>query len=181
MFKKGALVYEQLTNMCVLSVFLHLLTQLGSHGFCLLNNVAIGAAYARCVHRSTVKKVAIIDFDVHHGNGTEALIRNVEPSIHEEPFSTPFSHGSVTTPMYKPWLNGDDLKNVFFTSIHGYGRKVPDLEVTPGTPWFYPASGETSDAVKSSAEGAGGAGGAGGASGESKAGEQESHIYNVRW
>ncbi|CAN0365329.1 unnamed protein product, partial [Ectocarpus sp. 8 AP-2014] len=40
----------------------------GSHGFCLLNNVAIGAAYARCVHRHTgVERVAIVDFDVHHG------------------------------------------------------------------------------------------------------------------
>ena len=39
----------------------------GSHGFCLLNNVAIGAAYARCLMRGTggVQKVAIVDFDVH--------------------------------------------------------------------------------------------------------------------
>ena len=40
----------------------------GSHGFCLLNNVALGAAYARCVHRHSLRRVAIIDFDVHHGN-----------------------------------------------------------------------------------------------------------------
>ena len=46
----------------------------GSQGFCLLNNVAIGAAYAKCVHRKNFKKVAIIDFDVHHGNGTEAIV-----------------------------------------------------------------------------------------------------------
>ncbi|CAJ1452272.1 unnamed protein product, partial [Effrenium voratum] len=45
----------------------------GSQGFCLLNNVAIGAAYARCVYRHVIHKVAIIDFDVHHGNGTEAI------------------------------------------------------------------------------------------------------------
>ena len=40
----------------------------GSHGFCLLNNVAIGAAYARSMYRNEgIRKVAIIDFDVHHG------------------------------------------------------------------------------------------------------------------
>jgi acetoin utilization deacetylase AcuC-like enzyme len=44
----------------------------GSHGFCLLNNVAIGAAYARSMYRNEgIQKIAIIDFDVHHGNGTE--------------------------------------------------------------------------------------------------------------
>ena len=41
----------------------------GSHGFCLLNNVAIGAAYARHMYRDRgIQRVALIDFDVHHGN-----------------------------------------------------------------------------------------------------------------
>ena len=39
-------------------------------GFCLFNNVAIGAAHARAVHG--LDRVAVIDFDVHHGNGTQA-------------------------------------------------------------------------------------------------------------
>lgn len=38
-------------------------------GFCLFNNAAIGAAHAR----KSVKKVMIVDWDVHHGNGTEAI------------------------------------------------------------------------------------------------------------
>jgi acetoin utilization deacetylase AcuC-like enzyme len=38
-------------------------------GFCLFNNVAIGAAHALEIHN--LKRVAIIDFDVHHGNGTQ--------------------------------------------------------------------------------------------------------------
>jgi acetoin utilization deacetylase AcuC-like enzyme len=39
-------------------------------GFCLFNNVAIGALRARAVHG--LARVAVIDFDVHHGNGTQA-------------------------------------------------------------------------------------------------------------
>ena len=40
-------------------------------GFCLLNHVAIGAMHA--LERPDIKRVAIIDFDVHHGNGTQAI------------------------------------------------------------------------------------------------------------
>lgn len=40
-------------------------------GFCLFNNVAIGAMHARAAHG--LKRVAIVDFDVHHGNGTQAM------------------------------------------------------------------------------------------------------------
>jgi acetoin utilization deacetylase AcuC-like enzyme len=40
-------------------------------GFCLFNNVVVGAMQARAVHGA--KRVAIIDFDVHHGNGTQAV------------------------------------------------------------------------------------------------------------
>lgn len=39
-------------------------------GFCLFNNVAIAAAYAREYYQ--LERIAIIDFDVHHGNGTQA-------------------------------------------------------------------------------------------------------------
>ena len=39
-------------------------------GFCLFNNVAVGALRARDVHG--LKRVAVVDFDVHHGNGTQA-------------------------------------------------------------------------------------------------------------
>lgn len=39
-------------------------------GFCLFNNIAIAAAYARSQYQ--LERVAIVDFDVHHGNGTQA-------------------------------------------------------------------------------------------------------------
>ena len=40
-------------------------------GFCVFNNVAVGAAHAMAVYGLT--RVAIVDFDVHHGNGTEEI------------------------------------------------------------------------------------------------------------
>ena len=52
-----------------------------SHGFCILNNISIGSAYALNQYRDTVKKVAIVDFDVHHGNGTEETVRWLQPSL----------------------------------------------------------------------------------------------------
>jgi acetoin utilization deacetylase AcuC-like enzyme len=43
-------------------------------GFCLFNNAAIGAIRAREIHG--LARVAVIDFDVHHGNGTQAAFEN---------------------------------------------------------------------------------------------------------
>ena len=40
-------------------------------GFCLFNNVAVAAAHALATHG--LARVAIVDFDVHHGNGTQAI------------------------------------------------------------------------------------------------------------
>ncbi|PHJ18512.1 histone deacetylase hdac5 [Cystoisospora suis] len=54
----------------------------GSQGFCLLNNVAIGASYAKYNYsRKGIRRIAVVDFDVHHGNGTEQIIRNVGMKI----------------------------------------------------------------------------------------------------
>ncbi len=46
-------------------------------GFCLYNNIAVGAAYARS---RGVERVAIVDFDVHHGNGTQAMFYD-DPTV----------------------------------------------------------------------------------------------------
>ncbi|MBM3572394.1 MAG: histone deacetylase family protein [Alphaproteobacteria bacterium] len=40
-------------------------------GFCIFNNIAVGALHARAVHGA--RRVAVIDVDVHHGNGTQAM------------------------------------------------------------------------------------------------------------
>lgn len=47
-------------------------------GFCIFNNVAVGAAHA--LHEYKLERVAIVDFDVHHGNGTEDIFKD-EPKI----------------------------------------------------------------------------------------------------
>jgi acetoin utilization deacetylase AcuC-like enzyme len=56
-------------------------------GFCLLANVAIGAQYL--IARHGLKRVAIVDFDVHHGNGTQAIFHDRPDvlfiSLHEHP------------------------------------------------------------------------------------------------
>ena len=56
-------------------------------GFCLFNNVAVGAAHALAAHG--LKRVAIADFDVHHGNGTQDIFQR-EPRVlfvssHQQP------------------------------------------------------------------------------------------------
>lgn len=50
-----------------------------SLGFCLFNNIFIGARHAQEKH--DIKKIAIVDFDVHHGNGTDAMTRRHDGSI----------------------------------------------------------------------------------------------------
>jgi acetoin utilization deacetylase AcuC-like enzyme len=49
----------------------HHATQARSMGFCIFNNVGVAAAYA--IEKKGLERVAIIDFDVHHGNGTEDM------------------------------------------------------------------------------------------------------------
>ena len=49
-----------------------------SMGFCIFNNIAIGARYAQRFHG--IDKVAVIDFDVHHGNGTQHMFES-DPSL----------------------------------------------------------------------------------------------------
>jgi acetoin utilization deacetylase AcuC-like enzyme len=57
-------------------------------GFCIFNNVAVGAAQALVRHG--VARVAIVDFDVHHGNGTEAIFRNDRRVLFCSTFQHPF-------------------------------------------------------------------------------------------
>ena len=81
----------------------HALSDAGM-GFCLFGNVAVGAHYARARH--AVERVLIVDWDVHHGNGTQALVEDTADvhfvSMHQWPWypgtgaaSDRGPHGSV--------------------------------------------------------------------------------------
>jgi acetoin utilization deacetylase AcuC-like enzyme len=57
-------------------------------GFCLFNNIAVGAAHALEAHG--LERVAIVDFDVHHGNGTEDIFRDKPNVMFCSTFQHPF-------------------------------------------------------------------------------------------
>lgn len=63
-------------------------------GFCFVNNVAVAARYA--LERHGLKRVAIIDFDVHHGNGTEDIVAGDERILMVSFFQHPFYPHSGT-------------------------------------------------------------------------------------
>jgi acetoin utilization deacetylase AcuC-like enzyme len=83
-------------------------------GFCIFGNVAIATRHAQRELR--VERVATVDFDVHHGNGTEALFRDdpsvLTVSLHQWPFwpgtggPGASSEGIVNVPL--PAGSGDD-------------------------------------------------------------------------
>ncbi|MDC1378308.1 histone deacetylase family protein [Pelagibacteraceae bacterium] len=63
-------------------------------GFCIYNNVAVGANYL--INKYKLKKVAIIDFDVHHGNGTQNIFYDNEKVLYISTHQYPYYPGSGT-------------------------------------------------------------------------------------
>ena len=61
-------------------------------GFCVYNNIAVGAYYL--LEKYNLKKVAIIDFDVHHGNGTQDIFYENEKVLYISTHQYPFYPGS---------------------------------------------------------------------------------------
>ena len=61
-------------------------------GFCIYNNVAVGAHYL--IKNYKFKKIAIIDFDVHHGNGTQDIFYDNEKVLYISTHQFPFYPGS---------------------------------------------------------------------------------------
>ena len=79
----------------------HHATPDGAMGFCLFNNIAVAARHAQAVHG--VGRIAVVDWDVHHGNGTQACFYDdpfvLTISLHQEgifPRASQGMHGAVT-------------------------------------------------------------------------------------
>ncbi len=66
----------------------HHATRNQAMGFCIFNNVAVAAAHALVEHG--LKRIAIVDFDVHHGNGTEDIFQADERVLLCSTFQHPF-------------------------------------------------------------------------------------------
>lgn len=85
-------------------------------GFCLFNSVAVGAAHA--LEACGLERVAIVDFDVHHGNGTEDIFADDSRVLMASTFQTPLYPGSGNNPLgpnmhnqgLPPGAGGDELK-----------------------------------------------------------------------
>jgi acetoin utilization deacetylase AcuC-like enzyme len=71
-------------------------------GFCIFNNVAIAAHHALA---RGLQRVAIVDFDVHHGNGTEDIVANDERMLMVSIFQHPLYPGSGTVPLGSNMVN----------------------------------------------------------------------------
>ncbi len=75
----------------------HHATRNQAMGFCFVNNVAVAAKHA--LERHGLKRVAIVDFDVHHGNGTEDIVLGDERilmcSFYQHPFYPAWDHASA--------------------------------------------------------------------------------------
>jgi acetoin utilization deacetylase AcuC-like enzyme len=106
-------------------------------GFCVFNSVVVGSAHAREAHGLT--RVAVIDFDVHHGNGTQAMFQNDANSFFASTHQSPLYPGTgaahehgcanniVNVPL--PPSSGSDafrqaLNETILPALHAFG---PDI------------------------------------------------------
>ncbi len=72
-------------------------------GFCLFNSVAVGAAHARAAHG--LHRVAVVDFDVHHGNGTQAMFWDREDMFYASTHQYPHYPGTGSEDETGRWNN----------------------------------------------------------------------------
>lgn len=107
-------------------------------GFCLFNSVAVAALHARAAHGAA--RVAVIDFDVHHGNGTQAAFWDDKDlfygSTHQMPLfpgtgaKDETGVGNICNAPLSPGDEGDDFREAFETRVlPALDRFAPDLVI----------------------------------------------------
>ena len=102
-------------------------------GFCIYNNVAVGAHYL--IEKYKLNKIAIIDFDVHHGNGTQNIFYDNEKvlylSTHQYPFypGTGASHekGKYNNIFNIPLPSGTN-SNEYFDAYNHLLKKIGEFK-----------------------------------------------------
>ena len=102
-------------------------------GFCYFNNIAITTLAARA---AGLKKVAVFDFDVHHGNGTEDILRKVEGtaffSIHQHPAypgTGTKSFDNCQNYTVQPSLPREDYRKIAERAVADLKSYGPDLVI----------------------------------------------------
>jgi len=108
---------EMVNAFCAVRPPGHHATRSQAMGFCFVNNVAVAAKYA--LERHGLKRVAIIDFDVHHGNGTEDIVagddRILMCSFYQHPYYPAWDHATAPNLVNLPvpaYTKGMDIREL---------------------------------------------------------------------
>jgi acetoin utilization deacetylase AcuC-like enzyme len=104
-------------------------------GFCLFNSVAVGAAHAEAAHG--IERIAVVDFDVHHGNGTQTMAARRQNWLYASSHQYPFYPGTGSIREHGPH---DNIVNAPLASGAGRAefRAVFDEVILPALDRFRP-------------------------------------------
>ncbi|KAI0715688.1 Arginase/deacetylase [Cerioporus squamosus] len=111
-------------------------------GFCFVNNVAVGAAHAHLKHN--INRVVILDIDLHHGNGTQAIAWQINEETYRRQLEAESGapggkpglqvyYGSIHDILSYPCEDGKaELVQAASVSIHGpHGQHIENIHLTP--------------------------------------------------